>query len=173
VSNATPTTSGEVDPNTRLSNFLGSVLVEDELRRALAADSFVSEHAASQAKTLLKSGLRAEPSGDGFAVRTPTGQPVGEFVAAQLARPEYAHFLRSGTAHGGTAFPGQRPSAPAPFQPEPEPPVGRMTLGERMLMQAHQARVARQARQAAADPATDMALPYGLPGRRESLPFGR
>ena len=36
-------------------------------------------------------------------VRTPTFQSVSDFVAAQLARPEYAHFIRASNPGGGTA----------------------------------------------------------------------
>ncbi len=43
-----------------------------------------------------------KPRADSFAVRTPTFQSVSDFVAAQLAQPHYAHFIRS-TNQGGTA----------------------------------------------------------------------
>ena len=43
-----------------------------------------------------------EAQADSFAVRTPTFQSVSDFVAAQLAQPHYAHFIRS-TNQGGTA----------------------------------------------------------------------
>ena len=46
-----------------------------------------------------------EPAGDSFNVRTPAFQSVGDFVQAQLAKPEYAHFVRASNPGGGTATP--------------------------------------------------------------------
>ena len=71
---------------------------------------------------------RASPS----PCRTPTFQTVGEFVSHQLARPEYAHFLRAstqgGTANGQTIQAAQTP--PAGPIPGPQP----RNMGEAVIL---------------------------------------
>ena len=65
---------------------------------------------AEQLTQLWRNQFVVEPQGDSFTVRTPTFQSVGDFVQAQLARPEYAHFIRASNPGGGTAGDHRRTS---------------------------------------------------------------
>jgi len=75
--------------------------VEGELSRALAGQPLMPG-AAAQLTKLWRGEFSSEPTGDTFQVRTPTFQSVGDFVAAQLASPDYAHFVRAQNPTGGT-----------------------------------------------------------------------
>ncbi len=76
--------------------------LDGEVSRVLASQPLVPG-GAEQLTQLWRSQFVVEPQGDSFNVRTPTFQSVGDFVAAQLARPEYAHFVRASNPGGGTA----------------------------------------------------------------------
>ena len=76
--------------------------LDGEVSRVLASQPLVPG-GAEQLTQLWRSQFVVEPQGDSFTVRTPTFQSVGDFVTAQLARPEYAHFIRASNPGGGTA----------------------------------------------------------------------
>jgi hypothetical protein len=76
--------------------------LDGELARSLASHALVPG-GAEQLTQLWRSQLVVQPQGDSFSVTTPTFQPVGDFIAAQLGRPEYAHFVRAQNPGGGTA----------------------------------------------------------------------
>ncbi len=77
--------------------------LDGELARALASQPLVPG-AADQLTELWRGKFVVEPHGDSFKVQSAAGfQPPADFVAAQLARPEYAHFVRAQNAGGGTA----------------------------------------------------------------------
>ncbi len=79
--------------------------LDGELSRALAAQPLVSPAAAAQLAAIFRNEFQVAPEGDGFAVRTRTLQPVGEFIKERSAHPDYSHFVkaeqRGGTAGGG------------------------------------------------------------------------
>lgn len=134
--------------------------LDGELGRTLSAHNLVPG-GAEQLATLWRSNFTVNEEGESFAVRAGTGQSVGEFVAAQLARPEYAHFLRAGSAHGGTQHPGANPSAAAPASaPQAEQPPPPRNMGEAVILHMQQ----MQAKQG--DAAMDMSLPMGLKAAR-------
>jgi hypothetical protein len=109
--------------------------LDGELARALASQPLVPG-GADQLTELWRGKLVVEPSGDSFKVQTPTFQPVNEFVASQLGRPEYAHFLRAQNPGGGTAgTTGAHQTAPTgPPNPTTEAPPA--SLGEAILRMA-------------------------------------
>jgi hypothetical protein len=76
--------------------------LDGEVSRVLASHPLVPG-GAEQLTQLWRSQFVVEPAGESFTVRTPTFQSVGDFVQAQLARPEYAHFVRAQNPGGGTA----------------------------------------------------------------------
>ena len=91
--------------------------LDGEVSRTLAAHNLVPG-GAEQLAHLWRSQFVVDAQGESFAVRTPTFQTVGEFVSQQLARPEYAHFLRASNPGGD----GHRPDDPggpdAPRRPD-------------------------------------------------------
>ena len=91
--------------------------LDGEISRALAAHNLV-QGGAEQLSHLWRSQFVVDTQGDSFAVRTPTFQSVGEFVSQQLARPEYAHFVRASTQGG-------RPRARRSRRPRRRPPARR------------------------------------------------
>jgi hypothetical protein len=84
--------------------------LDGELARALAEKPLVPG-GAEQLTQLWRGQFNVEPQGDSFSVRSQDFQPVGQWIAAQLGRPEYAHFLRPQNPHGGTASSGTVQSA--------------------------------------------------------------
>jgi hypothetical protein len=76
--------------------------LDGELARALAAQPLVPG-GADQLTQLWRHQFTVETQGDTFTVRTPDFQSVGTWIATQLERPEYAHFLRAKNTSGGTA----------------------------------------------------------------------
>jgi hypothetical protein len=108
--------------------------LDGELARTLAGQPLVPG-GADQLTQLWRGQFNVQPEGDSFAVRTPTFQSVGEFVAAQLGRPEFAHFLRAQNPSGGTG--GASPATQVPHTHaatttlEPEP----RNLGEAIVRQ--------------------------------------
>ena len=78
----------------------------------------MSPGGAEQLTQLWRNQFQVEPQGESFHVRTPTFQSVSDFVGAQLARPEYAHFIRAQNPGGGTAgTTGAHQAAPTPTNP--------------------------------------------------------
>jgi hypothetical protein len=107
--------------------------LDGELARALASQPLVNG-GVEQLSQLWRSQFIVEPQGDSFAVRSPDFQPVGAWVAAQLGRPEYSHFLKPQNQHGGTqgASQGVHGSPTPPASPTVEP--GPRNLSEAVLM---------------------------------------
>ena len=127
--------------------------LDGELSRALAAAPLASPAAAEQLTQLWRSQLTVEAQGDSFVVRTPTFQPVGEFVAQHLARPEYAHFVRAAT-QGGAG--GQTAQAAQTQAATPSPAPAPKTMGEAVILHM------QSLQKAQGDPRTSMTLPFGL-----------
>ncbi len=76
--------------------------LDGELSKVLASQPLVPG-GAEQLTQLWRNQFQVEPQGESFHVRTPTFQSVSDFVGVQLARPEYAHFIRAQNPAGGTA----------------------------------------------------------------------
>jgi hypothetical protein len=108
--------------------------LDGELARSLAAQPLVAG-GAEQLTQLWRSQFTVEPQGDSFAVQAPGFQPVGQWIAAQLGRPEYSHFLRAQNPGGGTQGgpPGTQGLPTAPGQAA-APPVPQ-NMSEAILMQ--------------------------------------
>jgi hypothetical protein len=75
--------------------------LDGELARALAERPLVPG-GVEQLTQLWRGQFSVDAQGDTFAVRAPDFQPVGAWIAAQLRRPEYAHFLHARDPGGGT-----------------------------------------------------------------------
>jgi hypothetical protein len=139
--------------------------LDGELARALASQPLVSG-GAEQLTRLWRDQFSVDVQGDSFAVRTPDFQPVSSWIAAQLDRPEYAHFLRAQNPNGGTAGgpPGLQglPTAPAVVAPEKQP----ANLSEAVLMTL----AAREKN--GADPRLTPALGFGLRAYPPSVKMG-
>jgi len=76
--------------------------LDGELARHLSAQPLVAG-GAEQLTRLWRDQFVVQPQGESFVVQTQDFQPVGAFIAAQLGRPEYAHFVRAQNPGGGTA----------------------------------------------------------------------
>ena len=85
-----------------------------ELALALSGKPLV-EGAAPQLMKLMRDAVEAHPEGDGYSVRTTDFINVNDYVARELAKPEYAHFLRA-TTTGGTGSSGGAKPAPLEVQ---------------------------------------------------------
>jgi hypothetical protein len=75
--------------------------LEGQLAQALASQPLVTG-GTEQLTELWRSKFIVEPQGETFNVRTPDYQPVSAWIAYQLSRPEFAHFLRAKNPDGGT-----------------------------------------------------------------------
>jgi hypothetical protein len=108
--------------------------LDGELARSLAAQPLVAG-GAEQLTQLWRSQFTVEPQGDSFAVQAPGFQPVGQWIAAQLGRPEYSHFLRPNNPGGGTQSGAQGtqglPTTPTQSAAAPVP----QNMSEAILMQ--------------------------------------
>jgi hypothetical protein len=107
--------------------------IDSELIRALS-DQKLNPGAGEQLTDLFRKHFNAEPQGESFAVRTVGGQSPAEFVAAQLAQPNFAHFKPATGAGGaggsaGGQFSGPTPPAIVAAGKEPA------TLGEAIIAQ--------------------------------------
>lgn len=107
--------------------------LDGEVSRVLADQPLVPG-GAEQLTQLWRNQFTVEATGDTFSVRTPTYQSVSDFVKDRLARPEYAHFVRSSTQHGGTGgqTAGAAASSPTPTTTMVAAPK---TLSEAALLQ--------------------------------------
>jgi len=129
--------------------------LDGELSRVLASQALVPG-GAEQLTQLWRNQFTVEAQGDSFAVRTPTFQSVNDFVAAQLAQPHYAHFIRS-TNQGGTAgTTGAHQADPTPPVHPGAPPVPK-TLGEAVILHMQSLKGG-----ATTDPRLDLSQPMGL-----------
>lgn len=128
-----------------------------EVSRALTVYNLVPG-GSEQLAHLWRSQFVVETQGESFSVRTPTYQSVGEFVSQQLARPEYAHFLRAstqgGTATGQTTQAAQTPPASPAADPQPR------NMGEAVILHM------QSAQKAQGDARANMNLPMGLKAAR-------
>jgi hypothetical protein len=134
--------------------------LEGEVSRVLASAPLVPG-GAEQLTQLWRNQFVVEPQGDSFSVRTPTFQSVGDFVTAQLARPEYAHFIRASHPGGGTAGTTgahqAAPTAPAnATNQEPQP----KNFGEAIILQMQEVQKSQPT-----DPRMNPAAPMGLNSR--------
>jgi hypothetical protein len=113
--------------------------LDGEVSRVLASQPLVPG-GAEQLTQLWRSQFTVEPQGDSFSVRTPTFQSVGDFVTAQLALPQYAHFIRASNPGGGTgAVNPAGQSAPTAAANQAAPPAPRNISDAILLgMQAQQ-----------------------------------
>jgi hypothetical protein len=131
--------------------------LDGELSRALAAHNLV-QGGTEQLAHLWRNQFVVEAQGESFAVRTPTFQTTGEFVAQQLARPEYAHFLRAST-QGGTAT-GQMIQATQTPSANPAPATQPRNMGEAVILHM------QGIQKAQGDARANMGLPMGLKAAR-------
>jgi hypothetical protein len=133
--------------------------LEGEVSRVLASQPLVPG-GAEQLTQLWRSQFVVEPQGDSFTVRTPTFQSVGDFVQAQLTRPEYAHFIRASNPGGGTAGTTGAHQA-APTSPAtPAPPVAPKNFGEAIILQMQESQ-----KNQPADPRLNPGVAMGLNAR--------
>jgi hypothetical protein len=129
--------------------------LDNELSKALAMHPILPG-TADQLTTILRGQLQVQEEGDKYVVRTPTYVSAADHIAAMLAKPEFAHFLRPQSA-GGTAGTGAT-------QAEPTPPANRApdalpkTMGEAIILQIQ----AQQAAKGNQDSRTDMSQTFGL-----------
>jgi len=145
-----------------------AMAIDAELTKGLAGVEFVSEGAKRDAIALLRNDLRVYSEDSGYNVRGPAWQTAAEHVQQRLADPSWAHFLEKPASTPSTP----KPSAATPASPEsaaPEPQGGKawQQPGESLGMafvRRHQA--AQAAREAPGDARMNMALPFGLPGRK-------
>jgi hypothetical protein len=107
--------------------------LQKEVSQALASHNLVPGGAAQLADHW-RDQFISEPAGDSYAVRTPQFQSVSDFVASQLAKQEYAHFLRSSTQGGVGINPAASTSAPAP-QTVAAPPAEPKNFSEAIILQ--------------------------------------
>ena len=97
--------------------------LDGELARALGSQPLVAG-GAEQLTHLLRDHFVVEPQGNSFQVRTQDFRSPGDYIAAMLGRPDYAHFLRPNNPGGGvgtgSGVQGQ-PTPPANQAPPAEP----------------------------------------------------
>jgi hypothetical protein len=117
--------------------------LDGDLSRVLASQPLVPG-GAEQLTQLWRNQFVVEPQGEGFTVRTPTFQSVGDFVTANLAKPEYAHFIRAQNPAGGTAGGGSSGAAAAPTGPANPAPVQPKNFGEAIILQMQEMAQATQ-----------------------------
>jgi hypothetical protein len=109
--------------------------LDGEVSRVLASQPLVPG-GAEQLTKLWRGEFVVEPRGETYVVQTPTFQTVGDFVTAQLAKPEYAHFIRASNPSGGTAGGTGGGSLAAPTAPaHPASPPMPKTFGEAIILQ--------------------------------------
>ena len=133
--------------------------LEGEVSRVLASQPLVPG-GAEQLTQLWRNQFVVEPQGESFTVRTPTFQSVGDFVAAQLARPEYAHFIRASNPGGGTAgTTGAHQVAPT-SPANPAAPTQPKNFGEAIILQMQENQKSQPS-----DPRLNPAAAMGLNSR--------
>ena len=128
--------------------------LDGELARSLSGQPLVPG-GAEQLTQLWRSQFNVQPEGDSFAVRTPSFQSVGEFVAQQLARPEFAHFVRASNPGGGHGGGGGGLTTPTPAV-NPAAPAEPINMGEAVIL--HMQSLAKNTN----DPGSDMTQGFGL-----------
>jgi hypothetical protein len=117
--------------------------LQSELARALSSQELVTGGADQLAK-LWAHEFQVDNSGDGYSVRTADFKSVIEYVAENLKRPEYQHFVKAKNPAGGTGHESS-PSYAAPTTPAaPAPVAAPKTLGEAILLDAQNKATAMQ-----------------------------
>jgi hypothetical protein len=145
----------ETDQRLRTEDRAKRYALDNELQKALAMHPLVPG-TVDQLAAILRPQLQVEAQGDSYSVRTPAFVSAIDHVAATLAKPEFAHFLRpQGT--GGTAGTGASQSAPTPSA-NPAPPAQPKNFGEAIILQMQD--IAKNKQQV--NPATDMSKGFGL-----------
>jgi hypothetical protein len=129
--------------------------LDGELSRVLASQPLVAG-GAEQLTQLWRNQFTVEAQGDSFAVRTPTFQSVHDFVASQLAQPQYAHFIRSNNQGGVAGTTGAHQADPTPPVHPAAPPQPK-TLGEAVILHMQSNKGG-----ANSDPRLDLSSPMGL-----------
>jgi hypothetical protein len=142
------------DAKTQLADRAKRYALEGELSRVLA-NKPLHEHAAAQLSRLWRGEFQVAEEGESFSVRTPTFQTVDQFVTAELAKPEFAHFLRAQNPAGGTGV-AQTGVQGAPTGAA-EQPKDYKNYGEYLMDQTIQAQKAK-----GMDPRTNLTLPMGI-----------
>jgi hypothetical protein len=131
--------------------------LDGTLSRVLASQPLVP-YGAEQLLAQWRSQFVVEAAGDSFTVRTPTFQSVEDFVAAELAKPNYAHFIKAKNPDGGvggaTGGGNPAPTGGGNTAPQAVP----KTLQEAILMD-HQAKVKAMTSE---DPRFNTRLPMGF-----------
>jgi hypothetical protein len=131
-------------------------VLENELAQALADQPFVSASAKEQFTRLIKSELQVDAVGDTYSVRGPAFENPREYVASQLARPEYSHFMAAAApAPGAQAMPGQQAPGAPPAEPRNFSEALMMKFGANPIMGVRRA-------PASAPAAIDLRQPFGL-----------
>jgi hypothetical protein len=142
------------DARTALSDRAKRYALDGELARVLASKPLL-EDGIGQLTKLWRGEFQVADEGESFAVRTPTFQTVDQFVTAELAKPEYAKFLRAKNPAGGTGV------AAAGVQGAPEgapgPPQDFKNYGEYLMHQTLE-----QQKQKGLDARTNLTLPLGV-----------
>ncbi len=139
--------------------------LDSELSRVLAGYDLVPG-TLPQLTTLLRPNLNVIPEGGSYKVQTPTFQDAASYVKEILAQPNYQIYLKA-TSQGGTGGSSgahhQAPNAP-PAQPV-DP--GKLSLGQAAILDSMAAMKAKEEAAGANVPnALNMAVPFGLPGKR-------
>jgi hypothetical protein len=127
--------------------------LDGELARALASQPLVSAAAASQLANIFRNEFQVHAEGDSFNVRTATYETPSQFVASQLAKPDFAHFVRA-SSQGGTGGQTAQTAATPPATPAPEPQPKNM--GEAVILHM------QGMKKAEGNPQANMGLGFGL-----------
>jgi hypothetical protein len=142
------------DAKLQLADRAKRYALEGELSRVLAAKP-LHEHAAGQLTQLWRGAFQVAEEGESFTVRTPTFQTVEQFVTGELAKPEFAHFLRAQNPGGGTGA-AQTGVQGAPLG-VPEPAKEYKNYGEYLKDQ-----IIEKQKATGMDPRTNLTLPMGV-----------
>lgn len=141
--------------------------LDGELARAIAANPNLVPGGADQLTQLWRSQFSAVKEGGTYVVRNATGQTPADFATAQLARPEYAHFVVARNSAGGTG--GVQPSqqnAPSATgtQQQPEGPPAGMNFGQTLVhgIKTGNIKIANTPGTIAEAPATNIRVPMGF-----------
>jgi len=141
------------DSKLQLSDRAKRYALEGELSRVLASKP-LHEHGVAQLAQLWRGEFQVAEEGESFQVRTPTFQTVDQFVTAELAKPQYAHFLRAVNPGGGSGAAGSGVQG-APTG-APEPVKDYKNYGDYLLDKGVAERQAK-----GTDPRTNLTLPFG------------
>lgn len=129
-------------------------VLDGTLAQVLASKDLLPA-AIPQLTKLWRGEFQVNEEGDSFAVRTPTFQTVDQFVTAELAKEENAHFLKARNPGGGSG------AATSGVQGSPtgmaEQPQDFKTYGDFLLD-----KVQKEQKAKGLDPNTNLSLPVGV-----------